>query len=319
MLQSAARGGVPRCAAPPTMTAKPAIALAAVAASSLLALGLARAQGAAPGEDLSRIWPGLALDQLTPAQRETLAKVAEDEFCYCGCPHTLAGCLREHGACRHAKRMNALAARLAAAGLTRLEILKVLTEYYASFDRQKRATLDVKAFGPPLGNPEAPVTIVEFSDFTCPYCRQLRARLEAFVEARRDRVRLFFKPFPIASHPRAMEAAEAAEWARDRGLFWKMHDAIFEGPQAPDDDSLAAAAQRLGGNPQDLRAALETRRNRARIQASQAEARAAGLPGTPTLYLNGRRFTLPEYSDAALEFALQDEEEWVKNKGWAKD
>ena len=101
----------------------------------------------------------------------------------------------------------------------------VRREYYASFDR--RARLDPAEFGPPLGNADANVTLVEFSDFTCPFCRQLRPTLEAFVKARAGRVKLFYKPFPIEGHPGALEAAQAGEWARDAGIFWPMHDALF--------------------------------------------------------------------------------------------
>ncbi len=269
--------------------------------------------------DLARLVPSVDVEDLAPAQREVLARVVQDEFCYCGCPHTLSGCLREHKGCRHAPRMAALAARLARVGLTQLEVLKLLTEYYASFDAQKRAKLDAKAYGPPLGDAAAPITLVEFSDFACPYCQMLRPRLEAFVKAHASRVKLFYKPFPLAAHEHAAEAAEAAEWARDQGFFWKMHDALFDAPQALSIDDLAARASRLGGDPADLRQAVEGRRNRARIQSSQDEARAAGLTGTPTLFLEGRRLILPDLTDAGLEFTLQDEEEWKKNGGWARD
>lgn len=317
MLQSAARGGVPRCAAPPTMTAKPAIALAAVAASSLLALGLARAQGAAPGEDLSRIWPGLALDQLTPAQRETLAKVAEDEFCYCGCPHTVAGCLRDHQACKHAPRMARLAARYARAGAQKEELAKLLDEYYASFD--KRARLETASYGPPLGDPAAPITIVEFSDFACPFCAQLRPVLERFVEERTGRVKLVYKPFPIDAHPGAFEAAQAAEWARGQGIFWKYHDTLYANARSLSPGELASYARGLGADGDALEAALESGAFKGRVQASREEARVAGLRATPTLFIDGRRLVLPDLNESTLELTLEDEEEWKAHGGWERD
>jgi protein-disulfide isomerase len=299
----------------------------AVAAGAALAAARAFQAGASDAAatatpspaDLSALLPGVDVEDLSPAQREVLARVVQDEFCYCGCPHTLSGCVREHRSCKHGPRMAALAARMARSGLTQLEILKLLTEYYASFDRQKRARLDVKAFGPPLGDPEAPLTLVEFSDFACPYCQALRPRLEEFVKARSRRVKLFYKPYPLQGHEHAAEAAEAAEWARDKGLFWRMHDALFDDPHALAIDDLAVRASRLGGDPDDLRQAVEGHRHRARIQASQEEARAAGLTGTPTLFLEGRRLIVPDLTEAGLEFTLEDEEEWKKNGGWAKD
>ncbi len=272
---------------------------------------------AAAPADLTALVPGAG--DLTAAQLAVLSRVLEDEFCYCGCPHTLAGCLREHRACKHAPRMAGLAARLARGGLTQNEILKVLTAYYASFDASRRSKLDVKGYGPPLGEPAAPVTIVEFSDFTCPYCQMLRPRLEEFVNARKDRVKLFYKPFPLASHEHSMEAAETGEWARDHGKFWRMHDLLFEHPHALTPDDLVGYAARVGGDPDDLRAALASGKYRPKVLTSQTEARGAGIAATPTLYFDGRRFELPDYSDAALDFTLADEEEWRKNGGWSRD
>lgn len=305
-----------------TLTAKPHTLAAALAGAGLLAaLGLATAHraGAAPAEpDAAELLPGVPLEALTPEQRRIVARVAQGEFCYCGCPHTLSGCLREHKACKHAPRMAALAARLAGAGLGEAEVVKVLEGYYASFDKARRVALDANGFGPPLGDPGAKVTIVEFSDFTCPYCQMLRPRLEEFVRARKDRVKLVYKPFPLSSHPRSFEAATAGEWAREKGFFWAMHDALFEHPHDLDDDSLAVVAERLGGDPADLRKALETGRYRARIAGSQDEARRGGIQGTPTLYFDGRRYALPDHSEESLEFTLEDEEEWLAG-GWGRD
>jgi len=296
----------------------PSTLAALVALASAAALAPAGAAAQKPADAL----PGVDLSGLTPAQVEVVQRVARDEFCHCGCPHTLAGCLREHKSCKHAPRMAALAVRLAGQGMTAGEVLKVLTDYYAGFDRSKRAKLDVKEFGPPLGKAEAPVTIVEFSDFECPYCQALRPELEKFVRENEARVKLYYKPFPIWSHPRAFEAATAAEWSRDKGFFWKMHDELFEHPHALKDDDLAGYASTLGGDPDDLRKALEQGRYKARIAASQAEARGAGLVGTPTMYFDGRRLVLPSAPQDirdTLRFTLEDEEEWKSHGGWARD
>ncbi len=286
------------------------------AAPGAVPLPEARAEGAP--EEL----PGVETGSLTSAQRDVLSRVVNDEFCYCGCPHTLSGCLREHRTCKHAPRMASLAARLAATGAQALDIRKSLAEYYAGFDKEKRAKLDLEGFGPPRGKPNAPVAVVAFTDFTCPYCRVLKPELDRFLREHEGRVRLHYKPYPIASHPRALEGALAAEWARDKGLLWKMYDLLFARPGELSDDDLAADAQEIGGDPQDLLQALAAGRNRARITASQSEARAAGLLGTPTLFFNGHRIQLPMSAQDAqdvLSFALEDEEEWAERGGWAKD
>jgi protein-disulfide isomerase len=261
---------------------------------------------------------GVDVSGLSDAQRATLAAFARDAFCYCGCPHTLAQCLREHPTCRHAPRMARLAVRLLRAGASKDELAKTVAGYYASFDRRKK--LDVARFGPPLGDPAAPVTAVEFSDFTCPFCQRVRPMLEAFVRERASRVKLFYKPFPIESHPGALEAAQAAEWARAHDRFWPMHDALFESPHAAaSPDELADLVREVGGDPADLRAALDEKRHLKAVRESQAEARAAGIRGTPTLFLNGRMLILSDFSDEGLEETLADEEEWLRHRGWERD
>ena len=299
------------------------IATAVLSAAGMLVCAAALAPAGSAAQQAPDVaLPGVDLSALSPAQAEVVRRVAQDEFCHCGCPHTLAGCLKEHASCKHAPRMAALAVRLAGQGMSAREILKAFTDYYSGFDRAKRASLDVKSFGPPLGSPDAPVTIVEFSDFACPYCQALRPELERFVLDNAGRVKLYYKPFPIASHPHAREAAIAGEWARDRGLFWKMHDELFDHPRALAADDLASYAEKIGGDPDDLRSALEQRRNEARIAASQAEARGVGISGTPTLYVNGRRLTLagaPSEIQETLRFTVEDEEEWLKHTGWVRD
>jgi protein-disulfide isomerase len=271
----------------------------------------------APAADL----PGVDVSGLTPSQLTVLKKVLSEEFCYCGCPHTLDGCLKGHQGCHHAPRMSQLAARYAAQSLSAGEIRKILRDYYAGFDRKKRARLDVKDYGPALGEESAPVAIVEFSDFTCPFCQRIKPDLDRFVRDHPDRVRLYYKPFPIASHEHAMEAAIAAEWARDHGLFWKMYDELFAHARNLSESDLAGYASAIGGDPDDLRKALESGRNKARITAAQAEGRAANMVGTPTLFLNGHRLDLPYRDDLreVLDFAVDDEQEWVRNDGWKRD
>jgi protein-disulfide isomerase len=269
-------------------------------------------------QELDAALAGLSLDGIGPEQRKLLAGYAQGDFCYCGCPHTVASCLLTHEACKHAARQTRLAAAVASAqGATVEAIRDYVARYYASFDR--RSKFDLAAYGPPLGDEKAPITLVEFSDFTCPFCQSFRTVLEGFVAAHPGRVKLFFKPYPILSHPGALEIAIAGEWGRKQGQFWKMHDALFSAP-VHDLDGIADVADQLGLDASDLRDAVTSHRFEQQVRASQAEASSAGVNSTPTLFMNGRRLFLPANSATWLEFTLEDEEEWLRNQGkWDRD
>jgi protein-disulfide isomerase len=298
------------------------LALAALAplAGAAVLLDPAAARGAPSGggaaADPAAALPGIPLEGLTAEQTQLVARWASAAFCACGCPHSVSQCLRTHQGCKHAARMVRLAMAVAGAPGANAEAVKAYVDaYYAAFDA--RVALDVKAFGPPLGNADAPLTLVEFSDFTCPFCQRLRPTLEAFVRAHPE-VKLVFMPYPIERHPGAVDAAIAGEWARDHKIFWAMHDALFEAPSHGLDD-LAAAAEAAGGDPADLREAVTSRRGEARVRASQTQGIRAGVEATPSLFLDGRPLRLPALTEEWLRFTIEDELEWRKRKGWEKD
>jgi protein-disulfide isomerase len=141
------------------------------------------------------------------------------------------------------------------------------------------------------GAPGAPVTLVEYGDFECPYCRTLAPILEELRQLLGDQLRLVFRHFPLASsHPHAFRAAQAAEAAGTAGRFWEMHDLLYANQEAPDDERLAANAAELGldadGFARDLRDEVYAERVREDLRSGAA----SGVSGTPTLYLDGVRF-----------------------------
>jgi protein-disulfide isomerase len=259
--------------------------------------------------------PGVDLSALQPAQREALAGWSQEAFCACGCPHTVSGCLRGHKTCRHAPRMVEFAAGLAAKGATKDEIARAAEAYYSGFDR--RARFDLVGMGAPIGDPAAKVAMVVVSDFTCPFCKISVPGVEQFAKDHGTDVRLYAKPFPLASHAGAQEAAEAGEWARDQGRYWEVQALLYEMTEVPTADNLAEVARHAGLDPAALREALASGKYKQRIERAMGEARAAGLTGTPTVYLNGRK--LDDLSQEGLSFALQDELEWVQHGSWIRD
>jgi protein-disulfide isomerase len=138
------------------------------------------------------------------------------------------------------------------------------------------------------GAREAPVTIVEFSDFQCPYCRAVVATLKEVSARYPDRVRWVFRDFPIENlHPEAPLAHEAARCAGDQGKFWPYHDVLFEQTSlAP--DALKRYAAQVGLEAGPFAQCLESRRHRASVAADVATGTRLGVTGTPTFFVNGR-------------------------------
>jgi len=207
-------------------------------------------------------------------------------------------------------------ASLAQLGATAADIRRELKAYYASF-QAPLAAVDLTDV-PCRGRPDAKVTMVEFSDFECPGCSAARLLLEAEADLPGSQARLCFKYFPLQSHPHALAAAQAAEFARGAGRFWEMHDALFEHQGALQTADLKAHAASVGLDPDALERALADGRSVERIQRSKEEGRSLGVDSTPFLFLNGRPYTLP-LDGPLLSRALEDHADWAGRQGWGTD
>jgi protein-disulfide isomerase len=147
-----------------------------------------------------------------------------------------------------------------------------------------RVTLSVARGWRALGNPRAPVTVVEFTDYECPYCKRFHS--DAYVNLKRNYVdaglvRWVVRDLPLAIHGSAHAAAESARCAGAQGAFWQMHDALLGDSRAPDSSVIAAATQRLGLDADGLYACLRSHRMAAAVDADVAEATALRLDHTP--------------------------------------
>lgn len=141
---------------------------------------------------------------------------------------------------------------------------------------------------PARGKANAPVTIVEFSDFECPYCARLQAPLRQVLDRYGDQVRLVYRHFPLDIHPFAPKVAEASMCAHDQGQFWVMHDALFALQGALDLSQLRRIAGDVGLDAGDFNACLDSNRHAAAVAADLKAGEKAGVNGTPTLFINGR-------------------------------
>ncbi len=147
--------------------------------------------------------------------------------------------------------------------------------------------VEVGKEGPSRGDEGAPVTIVEFSDFQCPYCKQATPAVEQILKEYKSEVRIIFKHLPLPSHPLAFKAAEAAACAAQQGKFWPYHNRLF-GSTDLSADSLRKIALELGMDAGRFNACVESEAARAVVLSNLQEARRLGIHGTPTFIVNGR-------------------------------
>ena len=140
------------------------------------------------------------------------------------------------------------------------------------------------------GNFDAPVTIVEFSDFECPYCERHYGTLQQVLKDYGDKVRLVYKHFPLSFHPQAEKAAEATECASEQGKFWEMHDKIFENQALLQGGvtQLKAWAQDLKLNTGAFNTCLDSGKMAQMIAQDQQEGSTKGVDGTPGTFINGQ-------------------------------
>lgn len=147
---------------------------------------------------------------------------------------------------------------------------------------------EVGAVGPARGASEPTVTIIEFSDFQCPFCRRAGPILDELLERYPQDVRVVYRHLPLASiHPRALPAAQASTCAEDQGLFWEFHDALFAGPAALADEDLRQLAEQVDAEMAVYDECVASGANVDRVEADVAAARAVGITGTPAFFVNG--------------------------------
>ncbi|HKU36484.1 MAG TPA: thioredoxin domain-containing protein [Polyangiales bacterium] len=164
---------------------------------------------------------------------------------------------------------------------------------------------------PAKGPSDALVTIVEFSDFQCPFCSRVEGTVKQITETYGKDVRVVFKQNPLPFHQNAGPAAEASLEARDQGKFWEMHEKLFANQQALEKDKLEGYAKELGLNVAKFKTALETNKHKAEIDADQKLARDLGASGTPSFFINGRSLRGAQPFDA---FKTVIDEELAKAK-----
>lgn len=162
------------------------------------------------------------------------------------------------------------------------------------------------------GDPSAPVTIVEFSDYECPFCARFYSETLGQIESKyidTGKVKLIYKDFPLSFHPQAQKAAETAECAGEQGKYYEMHDLLFEQGVQGGVAGFKQYARQLGLNTARFDACLDSGQMAAEIQADMVVGQKVGIQGTPGFIINGQLVSGAQpfaVFDAAIQAALNE-------------
>jgi protein-disulfide isomerase len=189
------------------------------------------------------------------------------------------------------------------------EFLRELRQRYQVKIALSPPKVDVSADDDPvLGAASAPVTIIEFSDFQCPYCRRVQPALKKLLAEYEGKVKLVFRDFPLRSiHPEAQKAAEAAQCANDQQQFWAYHDKLFDQTSLKDAD-LKKYAEELQLDVAQFSTCLDSGKYAKEVDADMQDGQSAGVNSTPSFFINGQPLSgaasferFQELVDEALE------------------
>lgn len=169
-----------------------------------------------------------------------------------------------------------------------------------------RSEVAIATHDPSRGPADAPVTIVEFSEYQCPFCARVTPTLKALEQKYGSKIRFVFKDFPLQNHLQAPKAAEAAHCAGDQGKYWELHDRLFANQQLLQVPELKKHAAAVGLDQAAFDQCLDSGKHTAIVQADIDQGSQMGVGSTPTLYINGRMVTGAQ-PQAVFESIIDDE------------
>jgi protein-disulfide isomerase len=246
---------------------------------------------------------GVDTSALTPRERREWAAQVSELLAPCPeVPVSIAQCVRESRPCKTCLPAAQLLLKQVSAGKPKKEREDA---FHARFDAGKVKTI-VTDGSPEMGAPDAVVTIVEWADFECPFCRAFYPVLDELVHKYPTQVRLVYKFYPLSAHPHGDIAAHAAVAAMSQGKFWEMHHMLFENQEHLEQADLETYARALKLDLAKFRADFGSKDLGERIEKDKKQADELGLDGTPFLFINGR------YVNLALLATADDVPDWVK-------
>ena len=238
---------------------------------------------------------GVDMTKLTALQKPVALAILRETPCTCGCNMQLAECRVKDPACSYSRALAALVVKSVGEGKTPAQVKQILASSKIAPPPPPPILEDpvkVNIDGSPFKGPaNARVTIVEFSDFQCPYCSIAVHKAYEVMKMYPNDVKLVFKQFPLSElHPQARLAAEASLAANAQGKFWELHDKMFQNFRSLNREKIVALATECGIDMQKFLADMQSGKYRAAVEKDLKDAELLGLSATPTFFINGRKY-----------------------------
>jgi protein-disulfide isomerase len=242
------------------------------------------------------ILPGVDLTGLTPAQKATVLRILRAQNCTCGCAMKMAQCRVEDPGCSVSRGLAGVIADAIKSGKKENEALAAAAASKYTPKLLSPPVLIPTDGAPVTGPANARITLVEFSDFQCPYCAKAVGRIDAVLKAYPTQVRLIFKQFPLSNHPQASISAAAAVAAHQQGKFWEMHNALFANREKLSRKTILELAANLKLDMKRFTTDLDSPQIKEVVKRDAADGDKADVDSTPTVFINGQKY------NGSLEF-----------------
>jgi protein-disulfide isomerase len=238
--------------------------------------------------------PAVDFTGLTSAQQALALKVLRTNGCPCGCGMKMAECRTKDPNCSFSKALAAIVVDNIRKGANEAAVLKAVDASPLMHRAAPKLLEDPVAIpidgAPFLGPKDARVTLVEFSDFQCPYCAQAVIRLNAVLKAYPNQVKLVFKQYPLDMHSQAALAAAAALAAHRQGKFWPLHDAMYADRTHLSRTTILAMAGAVGLDTKRFEQDWDSPAVKQALAREEAEGDKAGVEATPTVFIDGQKY-----------------------------
>jgi protein-disulfide isomerase len=235
--------------------------------------------------------PSVDFSGLTKANRDVALAVLRADKCTCGCDMKIAECRVNDPSCGTSRRYAAFVVKEASEGKTVATIRADFKKFADAPPPVLDPPVKISVDGDPVRGPaNAKVTIVEFSDFQCPFCAKATPEVTALLQKFPKDVRVVFKQFPLETHSQAALAAEASLAAQAQGKFWELHDKMYANFRILSEARIMGWAKDIGLDVTRFHADLASHKYKARVDSEEKQGEAAGVEGTPTFFIDGKKF-----------------------------